>query len=268
MVFETYEKVGRGNSVAVYRMPQDYRGPSDGSYVVRVPHSLPDDAIEISQLESLQRHFDPLYLPEPRVEQFEDGGQKRRLVVCREIRTPLITQLPSRFTFARHLDGLGSYEEKVEFLANLRGFLDSCKAFYHGMDALPDLAGRGNFIPDGTRVYLLDFNNIGNETAGDHQEGVIHVPVDRNGNPVFDLSLHLMYRLEKRMLFSHGGNFSTQDFNRYCRAERGLSAAELSSLGVFTSPLELMEERIYGALRFRDRREEVERIAATNTSFH
>jgi len=268
MKLEDLEIIGYGSRVTVYRLPPEVMSQY-GKSVVRVPNDVNKDDQEVSELELLSIHLDDTFFPSPSVEEIEYEGEVRRLILCDEVSSPSTVKRPSKWTFMKHLDeSLVEVDDKVSFLMNMRLFVDQCKSFYYNHSSLPDLVGRGNVIPFQTGVYLLDFNNAGFEREQFQEGSNIHVPVDDQGIPIFDLSLHFLYHMEKYLLSYTGNNFSTPSFNRLGYVKSGMQEESFRDLGIFVSRDDLGKDSFYGALRFQARREEVQRIMSAGSIIH
>ncbi len=254
------EKVGYGNSVAVYKLPD--KDESETRRVVRVPHDLQKDKEEIRHLGELINYIGDSFLPNPQQEEFLIDGVKREIVTCNEVSTKYNSTRPSLENFIRHLDKLPSLDDKLDYLTQLRKFVISCKFFFWETGSLPDLIGMGNIVPYDNGIMLLDFNNVSFEhELSDIGDG-IKIPLDDNGNPIFDRSLHLLYQIEKYLLSYSQNNFSTQSFTRYYAKTHNLKPDAILLLKEYICvPRDnLKKDPFYGALRFKKRREAVRRI--------
>lgn len=247
-------KLRAGDRVTVYRLPDAFL-----QEILRVPHDVADDAREIAHVQTLASHFDARFLPSPRVRAYDWGGCRRNLVVCEEVPTRRIADIPTSQGFAAHLDTeCRSIDEKIAYVCSLRKFVDLCKRFYEETDALPDLAGRGNVVPFEDRVVILDFNNISFGREQVNSAKGVYVPVDDRGIPIFDLSLNLLYGIEKRVLSYVDTNVSTPGFTRVCGKE--MTSQDMVALGPFVAREALIHDAFYGALRHKERREMVDAL--------
>lgn len=248
--------LGEGKRTKIYGI-----GSKDYSRIVRVPHNPSDDIQERKDLNLLKQFFEEKgHLPNPRAEEFIIDGKSRFLVTCDNINSFNIKKIPSEKSFQHHLDfKLTTLDDKLGFLSSLKSFVEQSKEMYWSTKTLPDLIGKGNMIPYGNNVLLLDFNN--HHFESEKIKGTdIHVPVDEFGWPIFDMSLRLLYNIEKSLLTYSGSSFSSPKFNAFCYKDNSLNQEDIKSKRIFTSREELKEDPIYGALRFKDRREKVENI--------
>lgn len=200
------------------------------------------------------------FLPNPSIVIATIQGKIRRLINCDYIETPEHLNIPNYKNFRSHLDSLKTLEDKIKFLRNLRRFIDQCKRCFNETEFLPDLVGRGNVVCKGTNIFLLDSNNAAFAPC----EGAdrIIIPLDNRGFPIFDMSLRLLYRLERHLLVEDKGNISSQGFTKQYRKARNyhdeICPEELAD--ILTSKKELKGDHFYGAVRFKARRELVDDI--------
>lgn len=243
---EVGSEIGRGTRVKIYssRVDKEREG------ALRVPHDLKKDGMEIANLRLLEQYLAE-FLPNPEVMQVAIGDSIRNLIFCERIYSPFLTSVPKAQFFRAHFDSLPNVEAKARFLHKLRRFVDQCKRLFYDTSSLPDLVGKGNLISQGTDIYLLDFNNT---TFDRHFSvgGDIRVPLDDRGDPVFDLSLHLLYHLEKELLSSRANSPASGRLPALAPADK--AQAPFVDFG------RLKQEPFYGALRFRARREKVKEI--------
>jgi hypothetical protein len=241
-------------------LPEEFSEEGGPRRVARIPHDTCNDLPERKALHLLMQHIDSTFFPNPLSINLRVGSEERMVVSCDYISSPYISRIPSTAIFRTHLDNaLPTLDEKVDYLRNLRTFLDQTKEFYYATHSLADIAGQGNLIPYESSLYLLDFNNIGIEEEL-IKPGHIHVPLDENGFPIFDLSLRIIYNLEKHLLTAMGTNFASQDFSKICYHDNDMDFGSIFSLGMFRHREELKHERFYGALRFKARRDAVDNI--------
>jgi len=245
-----------GSRVRVHRL----RGvPELEGRLIRVPKDVAGDPAELVQMQMLKAGPLVDFLPAPQLVRAEIGDQVRCVVSSLEVKSSMGREFPGVGAFGSHLLSRSTLDDKIQFLCQLRGFIQACKDTYWQSNILPDLIGKGNIVAHGTTVSLLDFNNISGKWTVD---GPLDVPVDDQGLPIFDMGLELMHRMEKGLLTNRGGNFSTDSFNREFRKGRPGTGLETPSelASTLVSGEALKKDSFYGALRFQARREGVAAI--------
>lgn len=245
----------RGTRVSVH--PLELPGVSD--QVVRIPKDRSRDSSEVREVGLLAEYFRK-FMPNPGRLITIIRGEMRELIFCDRVYSSYLTSEPSAGIFSSHLASLPTIDQKILFLRQLREFVERCKLFFAKEKRLPDLVGKGNFVPHEETVYLLDLNNAVFGTINGEEE--ITVPVDEAGWPIFDMSLRLLYGIERHLLTHCGGNFSSQHFNRNYRHTRIYRGSDVPDelTDILHSRETLKEDSFYGALRFSKRRIEVEKI--------
>lgn len=251
-----------GSRVRVHDIKLSEQVSDQVAKIVRVPKDPDSDGCEITAYHLLRNHFDR-FLPNAEILSVSIEDSIRTLLICDKIETQYSNSSSlSGGVFLKHLNELPDLQDKVKFLANLREFVDSCKEFFKRCASLPDLIGRGNLVCKGSDLYLLDFNNLSFKTTNEGSDkDNIHVPLDEKGYPIFDLSLRLLYHLEKKLLTYNGRNLSSQEFNtsfRQQHSNKDQLPEELKHILVDRETLK--KDPFYGAVRFKERREKAQRI--------
>lgn len=188
--------IGEGHRVRVYQMESASTQFKDR--VLRIPIDSEQDSAEINQTEVLIRHFRGL-LPSPLEVDVQIDGSRRRLVTAERISTLQNGQPIKVGLFRTVLDASEDLPTAMRFLIQIKTLIDGCKELYDQYRRLPDFVGHGNIVIKDDRIYILDFNNIIYDSQPAGKTPII-VPLDDKGYPIFDLSLRLLYHIEKTLL--------------------------------------------------------------------
>lgn len=250
--YEIGDAIAQGSRVQVFRLKDKM---AKEQRVVRLPLDREKDEDEIRHLEGLLELFEEFF-PDPSLISLRVNGDARRVISSNLVNSEWNRKIPSANMFRDYLENSKlSLGQKMNFLRNLKEFIERCKVLYWTRSCLPDLAGRGNLSVSNDNLFLLDSNNVSSAFVAEN--GAAAVPLDDAGLPIFDLSLQLLYAVERDLLTYVGGNFSTQGFNRIYRKETGIRGVDLpSELEKILIPRdEVRRDLFYGAVRFQQRRE-------------
>lgn len=253
------QEISRGLRTAIFTLrtedPDGTQQPVNRIARVRLDPSKDDD--EIACLHFLQSYY-KAFLPDPTEECISCQGQIRNVVTSERIDSPYLQRIVPAETIQYYFDRLPTLEEKILFLHNTRTFLSISKELHHNHGVLPDLVGRGNIIPHGTSLLLLDFNNINAGVTDKEDPRIQRVPLDDKEFPTFDYTVRFLYHLEKSLLISKGDKVSTVTFNKEFRSY-GRGELSDSLHGVLVDVETLHNDPFYGSLRIGTRRSAAEK---------
>lgn len=255
LYLDQLEQIGEGSRVAIYLLP----GSSLDERILRIPHDPLKDGEEIKNLSLLEKYLTPNFFPNPVRERYIIDGYQRMLISSDRLYAKYSSSFTNHKRFMKHFEDLEGMN-KIDFLVNLHQFISQCKNMYYKSGFLPDIVGRGNFIPYESSQVILDYNNADFERNEIEVAGEIHIPTDDRGVPIFDLALRILYNLEKGLLTYGGNNFSTAEFNRWAQTEAGFTPDSLHRMGIFKLFEDLKTEQFYGAVRYKARREAAEKL--------